>query len=55
MTYERSTRTLGRPAAIESQDNLKRDRRNHSSYDGYVASGDNWIRREYDWDKSYML
>lgn len=55
MTYECSTRTRGRQAAIEPQNNLKRDRSHHSTYDGYVESGYNTIRKEYNWDNSYML
>lgn len=55
MTYEISTRTHGRPVAVEPQSDLKRDRNHHSPCDGYEWSGGNMIRKEYNWDKNYML
>lgn len=55
MTYEKSTRTHGRPVAVDKTAGMKRDRSHHSPFDGYVWSGNNLIRKEYNWDDSYML
>lgn len=55
MTREASTRFGGRSVSIEKPVSMKK-----SLYDGrnpseYVESGGNYIRREFNWDKSYML
>lgn len=54
MTIESSTRTHGHRVAIEPQNNLKTDRCSHP-WREYVESGGNYIRREYNWDKSYRI
>ena len=56
MTCEKSTRFGGHEVAIAPPVSMKK-----SLYDGgismhdFVQSGGNWIRKEYNWDKSYML
>ena len=63
MTYERSTQTYGRTVAIDRSIHFKMygdlyaDRKNTRKYgeEGYVESGGNLIRQEYNWDNSYML
>ena len=52
MTYEKSTRTNGRPVAIEPTNGVRRYRQDT---DERVFTNIGRIRKEYDWDNSYLL
>ena len=55
MTAEKSTRFGGHSVVIEKPVSMKKMLYGERNYRDYVQSGGNYIRREYDWDKSYML
>ena len=60
MTYERSTQTHGRTAAIDRSVHFRMygdlyGKKHYYGPDSYVQSGGNYIRREYNWDDSYRL
>lgn len=55
MTKEKSTRFGGHQVVIEKPVSMKKSLYGGRNYYEYVQSGGNYIRKEYDWDKSYML
>ena len=55
MTQERSTRFGGHTVTIEKPVSMKKFLYEGRNYCEYVQSGGNYIRKEFDWDKSYRL
>ena len=55
MTRESSTRFSDRAVVIEKPVSMKKTLYTGRNYSEYVQSGGNYIRKEFNWDNSYML